>query len=280
MSVDPAIYTEKSRSIFVHAGWFVILSVLYWAIFLIPLPPQYQRQGVFLIDELIFLVLLAFVFLSFRYPSRGARYLRLGCILLAFTLPLLRLWETAESTWNIVLGMLPWADATDYYFDVNRLLQGGLFSAFSGRRPLFASLLASTLTLSHQNLQIALVIFTVITALVVFLLVEEVHHELGSVSAIVALYLSQLFYRPFAGDDPHGATRLSAWDTGIGCPDARGALLENMALFPGPFDTYIFPAGPGGRILCTAGAHCVWRTPLRKELVAVPKSCVSPGALL
>jgi hypothetical protein len=113
--------------------------------------------------------------------------------------PLLRLWETAESTWNIVLVLLPWADATDYYFDVNRLLQGGLFSAFSGRRPLFASLLASTLTLSHQNLQIALIIFTVITALVVFLLVEEVHHELGSVSAIVALYLSQFFYRPFAG---------------------------------------------------------------------------------
>jgi hypothetical protein len=199
MSTAPPIPVNRSRSIFVHAGWIALIAILYGALFFIPLPQQFKRQGIFLTDELILLVLLALVFFTFRQPGRGAKYVRLGLILVAFTLPLLRLWETAESSWNIILGLLPWADATEYYFDVNRLLQGGLFSAFSGRRPMFASLVAVILTLSHQSLQITLVIFTIINALVVFLLVEEIHSALGPVAAIVALYLSQFFYRPFAG---------------------------------------------------------------------------------
>jgi hypothetical protein len=199
MSTAPSIPVNRSRSIFVHAGWIALIAILYGALFLIPLPPQFKRHGIFLTDELILLLLLALVFFTFRHPGRGAKYIRLGLILVILALPLLRLWETAESSWNIILGLLPWADATEYYFDVNRLLQGGLFSAFSGRRPMFASLLAVILTLSHQSLQITLVIFTIINALAVFLLVEEIHSSLGPVAAIVALYLSQFFYRPFAG---------------------------------------------------------------------------------
>ncbi len=182
-----------------HAAWLAGISIAYGVVFLLPLPPQFKRQGIFLVDELILLLLLALVFLTYRQPGWGANYLRLGIILIAFTLPLLRLWETGESTWNIVLGLLPWADATQYYFDASRLLEGSLFSAFSGRRPLYASLLALLLKISGQNLQIVLILFTIINALAVFLFVEEINIELGSISAVVALYLSQLFYRPFAG---------------------------------------------------------------------------------
>jgi len=189
----------KTRTIVRHAGWLAAISILYAAVFLLPLPPQFKRQGIFLVDELILLLLLVLVFLTYRRPGWGAKYLRLGIILIAFTLPLLRLWETGESTWNIVLGLLPWADAAQYYFDASRLLEGGLFSAFSGRRPLYASLLALLLKMSGQNLQIVLSVFTIINALAVFLFVEEINNELGSFSAIVALYLSQLFYRPFVG---------------------------------------------------------------------------------
>jgi hypothetical protein len=74
-----------------------------------------------------------------------------------------------------------------------------LFSAFSGRRPLYASLLALLLKISGQNLQIVLIIFTIVNALAVFLFVEEINNELGSISATLTLYLSQLFYRPFVG---------------------------------------------------------------------------------
>lgn len=190
---------NNSGSIFRHVVWLTVISVLYWAIFHIPLPPQFRRQGIFLADEFILLFLLALIFLTYRKPDWGAKYLRLGVIIIAFTLPLLRLWETGESTWNIVLGLLPWADATEYYFDANRLIGGDLFSAFSGRRPLYAGLLAVLLELSNQNLQVTLIVFAIINALAAFLFAEEVHNEWGSIPAIVAIYVSQLFYRPFVG---------------------------------------------------------------------------------
>ena len=190
---------NKTRDVLPHAIWLISITLVYWAVFYIPLPPQFKRQGIFLVDEYILLLLVALIFLTYRQNGWGVRYIRLGLVLIVFTLPLLRLWDTAESTWNIVLGLLPWADATEYYFDASRLLEGGLFSAFSGRRPLYAGLLTVLLKLSNQNLQIVLIVFTVINAIVVFLFMEEIHNEFGLVSAIIALYLSQLFYRPFAG---------------------------------------------------------------------------------
>jgi hypothetical protein len=199
MSHPSSLLRNNTTGILHHAVWLSAISILYWVVFLVPLPPQLKRQGIFLTDEFIIVVLLALVFLTYRQQVGGSKYLRLGLILIAFTLPLLRLWETAESTWNIVLGLLPWADATEYYFDANRLIEGGLFSAFSGRRPMYGGLLAVLLELSNQNLQVTLIIFTIINALVVFLFVEDIRSEFGAVSAIIALFLSQLFYRPFVG---------------------------------------------------------------------------------
>ncbi|MGE5379045.1 MAG: hypothetical protein ACM3XO_28640 [Bacteroidota bacterium] len=199
MSTEPSVLTGKAKSFFSQAAWILGIAAVLGAAYLLPLPPQFKRQGIPLADELLLLLLLSLIFLTFRFNGRGAGYIRLGSILIAFLLPLLRLWQTADSTWNIVLGLLPWADATEYYFDANRLLQGGLFSAFSGRRPFFASFLTAVLQLSHQDLQIVLLMFTILNGLVVFLFVEEVHNEFGPVSAITGLYLAQLFYRPFAG---------------------------------------------------------------------------------
>ncbi len=190
---------SRLRNLLPHVLWLTIISLLYWAVFLLPLPTQFKKRGVLLTDEFLLLFLLVLVFITYRQQGWGAKYLRLGLTLIVFTLPLLRTWETGESTWNIVLGLLPWMDARGYYADSNRLIEGGLYSSFSGRRPLFASFLAVILKLGGQNLQLVLILFTVITAVVVFLLADEIRDELGSVSALIALYLCQLFYRPLVG---------------------------------------------------------------------------------
>src|SRR6185503_19623285 len=101
--------------------------------------------------------------------------------------------------WNIILGLLPWADAEGYYIDANRLINGGLFSAFSGRRPLFASLLAVLLKLSNHNLHLVLIIFTAINGLAAFLFASEIQDEFGSIAATATIYISQFFYRPYVG---------------------------------------------------------------------------------
>ena len=190
---------NKTRSIWIHIAWILVICVFYWLLFHIPLPPQIKKRGIFIVDELMILALFLLVYLMYKCKDTLAKYVVLFLILAAFTLPILRLWETAESTWNIVLGLLPWADATGYYWDASNLIEGNLFSIFSGRRPIFASLLAVLLKLSNQNLQIVLISFLIINALVVFFFIEEIRAEFGSLSAIAALYLLHFFYRPFVG---------------------------------------------------------------------------------
>src|SRR6266496_3818550 len=130
------------RRVLFHMIWIIAIIILYGMIFYVPLPPQFESRGIFISDEILILAFFMLVFFAFRQKHWVGKYISLILTLVVFALPILRLWETAESTWNIILGLLPWADATGYYLDVNRLIEGNLFSAFSGRRPLFASLLA------------------------------------------------------------------------------------------------------------------------------------------
>ena len=199
MNVSLSMLSSKRRSIWLHLASILTVAVLYWTVFQIPLPQQIEKRGILVVDELIVIVLFVFVYFVYRRQDLLAKYMALFFILTAFTLPILRLWETAESTWNIVLGLLPWADATGYYWDASNLIEGNLFSIFSGRRPLFTSLLAVLLKLSNENLQIVLIVFVVINGLAVFLLAEQIHEQFGPLSAVTALYLLHFFYRPFAG---------------------------------------------------------------------------------
>jgi hypothetical protein len=192
-------WKNKARSIWIHIAWILVICVFYWLMFHIRLPPQIKKRGILIVDELMILALFLSVYLTYKREDALAKYIVLFLILAAFTLPILRLWETAESTWNIVLGLLPWADATGYYWDASNLIEGNLFSVFSGRRPIFASLLAVFLKLSNQNLQIVLIIFLIVNGLTVFFFTEEIRAEFGPLSAIAALYLLHFFYRPFAG---------------------------------------------------------------------------------
>ena len=179
--------------------WVIGVFALYGIAFYIPLPPQFESRGVFITDEILLLVISILIYFTTREKHWKWTYVGLFLTLFAFALPLLRLWETAESTWNIILGLLPWADAEGYYIDANRLISGGLFSPFSGRRPLFASLLAVLLKLSDHNLQLVLVIFTAINGSAVFLLASEIQKEFGPIAATTTIYLSQLFYRSYVG---------------------------------------------------------------------------------
>ena len=179
--------------------WILIVFALYRAAFYVSLPLQFESRGIIFTDEILLIILSVLIYSVIKQQDWKWKYVGLFLTLLVFALPLLRLWETAESDWNIILGLLPWADAESYYADANRLLDGGLFSAFSGRRPLFASLLAVLLGLSNHNLWLVLIVFTAINGVAVFLCALEVQRHFGSAAATIGIYISQLFYRPFVG---------------------------------------------------------------------------------
>ena len=144
----------------------------------------------------VFSVLFAF-FLSFN-NSRG-HFLSLSSMLILFALPLSALWTTGLSNEFIIGGLIPFSDAAGYYNDANRFLEGGVFSEFSTRRPLFPGLLAVMLWMSAGNLRWALAILVLITALAVYLATLQVRKRTGAAPAALFMLICFLFYRRFIG---------------------------------------------------------------------------------
>lgn len=119
--------------------------------------------------------------------------------LVLFALPLSGLWNNGITEPGIIGGLLPWSDASGYYGDAKRLLEGDTFSVFSSRRPLFAGMLASLLGLTGQNLQVTLAILVLINAVSCFLLVREIQRSHGTIAGLIVLAILFVFYRRFAG---------------------------------------------------------------------------------
>jgi hypothetical protein len=178
--------------------WLPLALCIYALIFLFRLPPQLVMAGIQITDWLIILIACGIIYFCFKKPGWGWKIFALALTLMIFTLPLLRIWENAESNYNLVLGLLPWSDAAGYFSDAVSLLQGSLFGEFSGHRPLFASFLAVLLQSSHGNIQISLVILTIINGLAVFLFAWEIVESFGPFAGAGMILLLQMFYRQFA----------------------------------------------------------------------------------
>jgi hypothetical protein len=111
-----------------------------------------------------------------------------------FALPLAALWWHIGSHYNAIGGLLPFSDASGYYYDARRLLEGHRFG-WSSRRPLYAGSLATLLALTGQNLQITLAVFVALNAVAASLLARELRHSHGPAAAVVATMVLFLFYR-------------------------------------------------------------------------------------
>ena len=185
---------KNALKLFWIAATFILCTLC-----LVRLPPQLESRGILLTDESLTLLICAFIFLTLR--KRGWQWKIVGLILTvtAFTLPLIRLWQTVESGWNLIFGLFPWSDASGYFLDANLLIQGRLFGAFSGRRPFFSSLLTICLWLSKGNLQMVVFAFASIVGTAAYLLGLEIRAEFGALAGIVVVYLARLFYIPYIG---------------------------------------------------------------------------------
>jgi hypothetical protein len=123
----------------------------------------------------------------------------LSLTLILFALPLLGLWNNAISAEFTIGGLLPWSDASGYYWDAKQLLEGGTFSEFSSRRPLFPGLLAVLLGLTRQNLQVTLALLVAITAISCYLSAREVQRSHGTAASVLVITILFLFYRRYIG---------------------------------------------------------------------------------
>jgi hypothetical protein len=111
-----------------------------------------------------------------------------------FALPLAALWQHFGIHYNAIGGLLPFSDASGYYYDARRLLDGHPLG-WSARRPLFVGLLSTLLALTGGNLQLSLAAFVAVNAVACFLLAGELRASHGPAAAAVATIVLFLFYR-------------------------------------------------------------------------------------
>jgi len=182
----------------VSSSWFFFAFGLYALIFFLPLPQPVSFFGIQIFELLTLLISGIVIYLAFQ-NNKFWKILSLVLTLAIFTLPMLINWSQVESNYNLVLGLLPWSDASGYYADALTLLQGGLFSGFSGNRPLFPSFLSLLLKLGAGNIQTALIVLALINGFAVYLFACEINAHLGALAGALATLLLYFFYRQFAG---------------------------------------------------------------------------------
>jgi len=197
--------------------WWLLAFGIYALVFITPLPMQIESHGILITDEFLVFCAVVGIFFCYQASGWGWRTVSLWLMLVIFTLPMLRLWQNATSHFNLVLGLLPWSDASGYYSDALGLTRGELLGIFSGRRPIFAGFLATLLHFTNGNLQTALIFLAVVNATAFFWLASETRENFGPLAGAGLVLLAQYYYRQFAGSTlteqlgiPLGALALSS----------------------------------------------------------------------
>ncbi len=138
------------------------------------------------------------LYFGFRHPGWVANLIGLSVVLVLASLALACLWNSGISEEPVVMGLLPYKDASDYYTDAQLLLNGMPIRAWGGR-PIFSLFLAVLLRLTGSNLQVALAIMVAITILCCYAAAGEVKRSFGPAPAALTMYLLFVYYRQFIG---------------------------------------------------------------------------------
>ena len=171
-----------------------ISLLVYAAVLILGVPKEIgevARSGFTTAVVAIILLLYA----AYRWSGWTGTLASLCLTLLLFALPLTALWNSGMSDGYLIGGLLPWSDASGYYWEARRLLEGQNFSEWGSRRPLFPALLAPLLGLTNQNLQLTLAILVAITAIACFLAAREVQRSHGTAAGVMLITILFLFYR-------------------------------------------------------------------------------------
>src|SRR4030042_4916472 len=194
VNVNKANLRDVVRSLLIIT--LALAIIIFFATLTVPTSLSLNARNGYLVP-LIFSILVAF-FLSLKNNSCSLM-LSLSSMLILFALPLSALWTTGLSNGFVIGGLLPFSDAALYYNDANRLIEDGMFSAFSTARPLFIGFLAVVLKLTGGNLKLTLAILVLITALAICLATMQVRRSIGAAPAAVFMLVCFLFYRRFIG---------------------------------------------------------------------------------
>ena len=172
-------------------------SAVYILLLVIP-PPPFISQALNQSGWIILLLLAGIFALLLRQKGSVWEGVQNASVFALFALLLIHQWQFAPNYGEIVGGLLPWSDSSDYLQEAQLLLNGSLFLSIGGR-PLFPAFLAVLLDIASGNFMVTLAMLTWINALAVLLAVREVRRSFGVLGASVLLIFEYRFYLRFAG---------------------------------------------------------------------------------
>lgn len=172
--------------------------LLYTAVLVIGVPNQVGLAARYGFTTVVIAIALL-LYPAYRLSGWIGTLASLSLTLILFALPLSGLWNNAVSAEFTIGGLLPWSDASGYYWDARGLLEGGTLSEFSSRRPLFPAMLAVLLGLTQQNLQVTVAILVAITTISCFFAAREVQRSHGVAAGLLVITILFLFYRRYIG---------------------------------------------------------------------------------
>lgn len=153
------------------------------------------RTGFGLVIPLTAIVLYAI----YRIPGRVGKLLAFTAVTILFALGLAGLWASGGTQSILLSGLIPLSDATNYYIDALRILNGSEISDFSAMRPFFPGFLSLLLWLTGRNLMAAVGILTAITGMASYLASREIQRTHGAETAIFFLMMIFLYFRHHSG---------------------------------------------------------------------------------
>jgi len=138
------------------------------------------------------------LYFGFRHSGWVANLIGLSVVLVLASFALACLWNSGISEEPVVMGLLPYKDASNYYTEAQLLLNGSPIRSWGGR-PIFSLFLAVLLRLTGSNLQVAIAIMVAITILCCYAAAREVNRNFGAAPAAFTMYLLFVYYRQFIG---------------------------------------------------------------------------------
>jgi len=178
----------------------LVIGIIFFSVFILFPPSPNLTKFLYKPDLSVFLLIIFLSILLFTKKERIWEIIQIIFVLILFAFPLIYEWQFAHhSDYSAISGLLPWSDASGHFFNAHLLSSGLNFDIFGTRRPLFSGFLSFLMYLTNRDLQVSLVLMTLMNALSVYFLVCQIRKQYDAPSAGIYLVLSYGFYRRFAG---------------------------------------------------------------------------------
>ncbi len=146
-------------------------------------------------------LMLIAIFIAFIKPinkylseySKQINYFLPFLSIILFVISVLAAWYSGNSNHVAISGLLPWNDANGYYQCAHTLLDKWEMSLFCQRRPIYSFYLATLLGITGRDLQLVLLLQSILLGSVAYLFAKQLAHRLGGPAALIAFALMFIF---------------------------------------------------------------------------------------